>query len=252
MFLGGDLGPLIDSVPEMAIKILKDNGKLVVRSTVRSLTTDKIMDLVQANKRQDFDKALKDALGEPLTEEDLAGDPDYETPEMEPYDDADDGKTPLVQDINKVDADTCDQYVEAQVELSDGDKIQTGKVVGRKHGPDEEANFIANTNPILDTRTYDVDFPNGNITEYSTNVIAENMFAQCNMEGNQFVLMAAFVDHKKDSRAVEVAYRFIQKGSNRLRQVITKGWQLCVEWKDVSTTRERLSDLKESYPIEVA
>ena len=34
--------------------------------------------------------------------------------------------------------------------------------------------------------------------------------------------------------------------------MITKGWQLCVEWKDVSTTRERLADLKESYPIEVA
>ena len=32
----------------------------------------------------------------------------------------------------------------------------------------------------------------------------------------------------------------------------TKGWQLCVEWKDGSTTWERLADLKESYPIEVA
>ena len=198
----------------MARKILKENGKVVVRSTVRPLTSNEIIDPVQAKKRQDFDKALKETLGEPLTEEDLAGDPDYETPEMEPYNDAYDGKTPLVQDIYKADADTCDQYVGAQVELPNGDKMHTGKVVGCKRGPDGEVKGVANTNPILDTMTYDVEFPNGEITEYSANVIAEKMFAQCDIERNQFVLMAAFVDHKKDGHAVEIAGGFIQKGSN--------------------------------------
>ena len=138
------------------------------------------------------------------------------------------------------------------MELLNGDKMQTGKVVVHKRGPDGEVKGVANTNPILDTRTYDVEFPNGEITEYSANVIAKNMFAQCDMEGNQFMLMAAFVDHKKDGHAVEIADGFIQKGSNQCRRVTTKGWQLCVEWKDGSTTWERLADLKESYPIEVA
>ena len=32
----------------------------------------------------------------------------------------------------------------------------------------------------------------------------------------------------------------------------TRGWQLCIEWKDKSTSCERLSDVKESYPVEVA
>jgi hypothetical protein len=32
----------------------------------------------------------------------------------------------------------------------------------------------------------------------------------------------------------------------------TKGWQLCIQWKDGSTSWERLADLKESNPIEVA
>jgi hypothetical protein len=44
----------------------------------------------------------------------------------------------------------------------------------------------------------------------------------------------------------------VQRGSNRHRRITTKGWQLCVEWKDGSTTWERLADLKELYPIEVA
>ena len=69
---------------------------------------------------------------------------------------------------------------------------------------------------------------------------------------NQFLLRSALVDHKKDGHAVEIADGFVQRGSNRHRQITTKGWQLCVEWKDGSTTWERLADLKESYPIEVA
>jgi hypothetical protein len=32
----------------------------------------------------------------------------------------------------------------------------------------------------------------------------------------------------------------------------TKGWNLCVEWKDGTTSWERLSDLKEINPVEVA
>jgi hypothetical protein len=44
----------------------------------------------------------------------------------------------------------------------------------------------------------------------------------------------------------------VQNGSNRHKRITTKGWKLCVEWKDGPTTWERLADLKESYPIEVA
>ena len=32
----------------------------------------------------------------------------------------------------------------------------------------------------------------------------------------------------------------------------TKGWMLCVQWKDKSVSWEKLSDMKESYPVEVA
>jgi hypothetical protein len=32
----------------------------------------------------------------------------------------------------------------------------------------------------------------------------------------------------------------------------TKGWSMCLEWKDGSTSWERLADLKESNPVEIA
>jgi hypothetical protein len=42
-----------------------------------------------------------------------------------------------------------------------------------------------NANSMLDTRTYEIEFPDGRRDEYTANVIAENMYAQCNIEGRQ-------------------------------------------------------------------
>ena len=109
MVLGRYLGPALDIGPFMTRKILKKNGDIVYRSTVRSLTPDETADLIRIKERNEFDDAVKVAFGEPLTEEDLAGDPDYKTPELEPYYDQTDEKTPLVPDIDQADADTHDK-----------------------------------------------------------------------------------------------------------------------------------------------
>ena len=83
-------------------------------------------------------------------------------------------------------------------------------------------------------------------------MIAQNIYAQCDSEGNQFLLMESIVDHKSDGHAVEISDMFtITKGRKHMRKT-TKGWQLCTQWKDESTSWERLSNMKESYPIEVA
>jgi hypothetical protein len=44
IILGRDLGPAIDIGPAMTCKILKENGQVVKRSTVRSLTPDEMAD----------------------------------------------------------------------------------------------------------------------------------------------------------------------------------------------------------------
>ena len=78
------------------------------------------------------------------------------------------------------------------------------------------------------------------------------MYAQCDPEGNQILLMEAIVDHKSDQTAVKFADRFVTVKGRQYYRKTTKGWKLCVEWKDGTTTWEKLSDLKESYPIQVA
>ncbi len=91
------------------------------------------------------------------------------------------------------------------------------------------------------------------MAEISANVIAQNMYAMCDTEGNQFLLLAGIVDHWKEESALDKAdMMYITHGSNRQIRKTTKGWKLCVEWKDGSTSWERLADLKESNPVELA
>ena len=57
-------------------------------------------------------------------------------------------------------------------------------VIGRSH-----------TNPILDLRKYQVEFAGGKVTELSINVIAESMYTQCNLDGNEYLLIDVLVNY---------------------------------------------------------
>jgi hypothetical protein len=97
---------------------------------------------------------------------------------------------------------------------------------------------------MLDTRTYEIEFPDGRSDDYTDNVIAENMYAQCNAEGSQYNLMEGVIDHKTYGHDID----HIDSKHVSNKQVIktTKCWHLCVECKDGTTRWEHLADLKES------
>jgi hypothetical protein len=50
-------------------------------------------------------------------------------------------------------------------------------------------NGTGNKHPLLDTRKYVVEFPDGMEQIYSANLLPDNMIAQCDEEGNQFILL---------------------------------------------------------------
>jgi hypothetical protein len=104
---------------------------------------------------------------------------------------------------------------------------------------------------MLDAITYEIYFLDGRSDEYAANVIADNIYAKCNIEGRQYNLMEGIVDHKNDGYAIEPADIYINHGINKKVRKTTKGWNLCVEWKDGTTSWERLPDIKERNPVEV-
>ena len=68
------------------------------------------------------------------------------TPSFELYKDDDDGTQDHVPDIDDADPDMYDQYVGAEVELLQGDRVMTGKVKRRKLNPNGSVHGRANSN----------------------------------------------------------------------------------------------------------
>ena len=83
-------------------------------------------------------------------------------------------------------------------------------------------------------------------------MIALNMMSQVDEHGHKMAIMDGIVDHRTDGSETLHKDRCIQKGSNKHLRKTTKGWELCVRWKDGSTSWERLAELKEAYPVQVA
>jgi hypothetical protein len=94
---------------------------------------------------------------------------------------------PDIDDIKEDnDVDTYGQYVGAHMRVPIGDEIRSGKVVQSNLELDDTVRGRANSNSMVDTRTYEIECPDGRSDEYTANVIAENMYAQCDIEGRQY------------------------------------------------------------------
>jgi hypothetical protein len=223
---------------------------------VRGLTLDEMQIPDEQKQRQEYNKAIKVKFGKGMQDHEFKLDPDFSdfvTPTYDCYEDKKEPEfeMPDIDDLDEHDVDTYYQYVGASVQLSIGDKVQTGKVTGWKRVLDGVARGKASANPILDTRTYNVEFPDGRGEEYTANVVANNMYAQCDEDGNQFIMLKDIVGHRTYGNVVERADMYIKVGSNKKIRKTMKGWHLCVEWKDGTTYWERLADLQESNPVEV-
>ena len=252
--LGRYLGPSIDVGPAMCAKILKANGEVVYRSTYSPLTEDQINDPEHKQWRNLFNESVKRRLGDPCTVEDLADDPveeGYDAPEYDLYED-DEENHEHVPDEDDVTPEGNDEYVNAYVVLPHNGVETSARVARRKRDVNGHLVGTRNDNPILDSRSYVVEFPDGSETEYTANMIAQNMWAQCDLEGHQYLLLESIVDHRSDEEAVKDEDRFVEVNGRRHHKKTTKGWKMLVEWKDGSKSWERLSDLKESNPVEVA
>jgi hypothetical protein len=125
-----------------------------------------------------------------------------------------------------------DNYIHSSVMLPRGNSFAQGTVIGCKWDAHGNAIDRTNNNPILDSRVYCVEFDDGNASELTANIIPESMYALCNKDGNKYLLMDTFVDHKSNVLTVlKDDQRMLHRGCNSLCRS-TAGWHLCVQWKD--------------------
>ena len=77
--------------------------------------------------------------------------------------------------------------------------------------------------------------------------MAENMYAQVDDEGLQYLLLQEITDHRKGNSVVPISEGTVRSANGTERpKVTTQGWELLVQWMDGSISWEKLKDLKES------
>jgi hypothetical protein len=206
--VGRWLGEAQDFGQAMCYWVLSESVKPIVQSTVQNIPPDKLKLPELQEQVATLDRIIADKLGSPVTDDsiykyDMNDDqnvnaPEHMTPEYVPL--KPDSSMPEADDW---DAEAFHRYIAAKVRLpKDGQEV-IAKVIARKR--DHNGNPIgkSNSNPFLDTRLYQVVFPDVETAKYSANVIAECLYSQVNDEGNQFLLMNEIIDWLQTDEVVK-------------------------------------------------
>ena len=79
------------------------------------------------------------------------------------------------------------------------------------------------------------------------------MYASVDEQKHRHLLLDMIVGHRRSGDAVSKENAFARtSGGSKRRRETTKGWQILCQWKDGSTTWNKLKDVKDSYPVELA
>ena len=267
--LGRCLGPAQNKGNEMSQYVLTESGEVLPIQTLRSLSSSELENEHEGILRKEFDLRIRNKFGDHRgppsnwiqrrrkdDDDNQYEDPFWETKgfsrELEEftYEDgvAESHEMPEADDIGDYDL-----YLNAQVSLPHGDKVQKGTVIGRLK--DTRGNPIGhyNKNPILDSRVYEVMFPDGMIGQYSANIIAESIYNEVDEDGRTQQFMDEIIDLEETPDAVDEQNAFvISSNGSKKRRITTKGWNFHVKWKDGTASWVPLKDIKESYPIQTA
>jgi Reverse transcriptase (RNA-dependent DNA polymerase) len=254
--LGRYLGPSSDVGDALCARILTAKGTIVVRTSIFPLSDEETRSAEVSAQKQSFEESVKVKLGKHYVLSKDAPEDEFgeDTPEFQEYDPIMDDE-PKVVPLQEADEVECfDKYISARVCVPQGDKMSFGTVKNRKRDHDGELLGKSNNNPLLDTSIYEVEFDSGEVEAYHANVIAESIYSRVDADGYTTYMLREIIDHRTSADALKLddAYYFDKRSGKKKLKQTTKGWDLCVQWNDGSTTWVPLKDIKESHPVEVA
>ncbi len=168
-----------------------------------------------------------------------------------------------VPDVDTIEADTYDELLLTEPILTREGQPTRARIIGRKRDQDGNPVGTYHHNPLLNTRVYLTEFPDGHIMEYSANTVAEAIYDSIDDDGIETLIFDEIIGHESDETAISIEEAALMKemernnepihGSNNLHPLYTmKGWHICISWKDGSTTWHAVADIKNSNPVQLA
>ena len=123
-----------------------------------------------------------------------------------------------------------DNLIGTSVLLPTGRIILEGVIRSRKSTVDgKQLQGKENKNHILDTRTYNVEFPDDGTAKYSTKSIIESLFDNSNENGERMVLISGIIIHRNIDDAIPSNQSNTEVNGNTKRVITTKGLDIQVE-----------------------
>ena len=258
----------------MSYWILTVSGRVISCVNVQRLTSAEQSTNEYTTQMTQFDKLLSERLNAKDKDNDINTVPDWNRLSIDEFDPAfdsefnkviDDDGIPHAEDANvkqeptmnndAVTPQMVDSYIDMEVGMPRGldGEVQHARVKRRAIDKDGHPLGVETNNPITDTRLYDIEYLDGTIETLAANVLAENILSQVDEDGHRQLMLDEIIDHRSNQDAITKKDAFYTTTTGRkTRRRTTKGWQLCVQWKDGSSHWIELKDLKHSYPIEVA
>ena len=232
----------------------------IARSSVTPLTADELAEDDIQQRLKHLDQIIHSKIGDHVKED--IKESGLESPPVDIFEASSDANPHVAWDpmepesakpeADEFTADAYDNYINAQVCVPIAGELTRGKVLKRKLDRDGIPTGVKNDNPILDTRQYDVIFPDGEVNTYTANAIAESLYSNVDSEGHESLYLAEIIDHKANGQAIKKDDGFTTSNGRKIPRRTTKGWTLLCKWKDSSTSWVPLKDIKESYPAQVA
>ena len=120
--------------------------------------------------------------------------------------------------------------INAEATLQCGENIEQSMVIRRSMGPNGKTTGGYDDNYRLNSVLYDVEFPDGQVKEYSANLISENLLGRVGYEFTSNI-MEAIVYHTQDAK-MEIPFKNnnVVSGSGKKPRKTLIGWKIKVRW----------------------
>ena len=240
--IGRFMGPSKTLIQDLSFKILTKSGRIIVTSSVLPLTELDLENPTVIDMKKDFSEAISKHFTSRVEVSRMLEVASEETLQPAVISQIRIGSISSVSAEADAPKTFESGWENARVTIDRGDGKRQGIVRNKKRDSDGEIIGSYDSNPILDTTVYHVDFDDGISEEIAANVIVENLYQQYDPDGRRFLELDEIIDHYQS--------KALSPSSPRMKS--TSGSFLLVRWKDGSVDMVQLRDIKESYPKEVA
>ncbi len=225
----------------MCFWILPISGVPIARTTIQAISKEELTSVEVQCMITSYERAIEETLGDntddsltfQLYREDEIDQDDFEQDLVEP-----DAAAAV---IDEIEADAFDELLLVEPVLQRDGQMLRARITGCKR--DNNGNPIGcyNPNPILNSRIYLAEFPDGHIQELSANSIVEAIYNQVDDDGFDEQFFHDIIGHRYNTKLLSQEelerIQYLRENPGQGKRFCTlKGWEICISWNDGTTS----------------